>query len=183
MPISLSEIHDKLNNNYYLNEFEFANDCRLVYANCQVYNEEHSPLWLLSVEIVKSFDMLFCDWILNSTPCDHLKPSEPEKKNAEVGTDCKGIGWDKWQAMPVFMSSAYKSLNKPGQPIRIPGPSKPTCVSGKVNKKCMMGWEPANSLPAGWMQAFKSMGAKLNPGVNEVNDEDFLPGVKTNANR
>jgi hypothetical protein len=83
-PICLSEIQKKLSTNFYMNEFEFANEVRLVFANCQVYNQVQTPLWLLAVEMTKSFDILFCDWVLNTTPVDNLKPSESEKKNAEV---------------------------------------------------------------------------------------------------
>lgn len=85
-PICLKEIQDRLSRNYYMNEFEFANECRLVLVNCQIYNGEFSELGVIASELVKSFDILFCDWILNTTPVDNLKPSEPEKKNAEVCT-------------------------------------------------------------------------------------------------
>lgn len=92
----------------------------------------------------------------------------------QVSNDCKGIGWEKWQALPKF-SYASAQANEG----RLPGPSKPT-LSGKVAKNVLLGWEPSHSLPAGWMQAFKSAHVKL--VQNEV-DEDYLPGARTNVNK
>jgi hypothetical protein len=51
-PLCLGTIAERLDEGWYCSEFEFANDMRLVFLNCQLYNEEHSELWALATDLV-----------------------------------------------------------------------------------------------------------------------------------
>ena len=52
-------------------------------------------------DLLRYTDVLFCEWVLNTTPVDNLREArEPDVyPGAEVG-EIKGLGWDRWLTMP-----------------------------------------------------------------------------------
>ena len=64
-PIWLREVHTRLVDGCYDNEFDFAWDVRLVFANCIKYNAPESELYLCAMQLLSEFEFLLCDWVHN----------------------------------------------------------------------------------------------------------------------
>jgi hypothetical protein len=84
-PMWLKEIHRRLVQGSYDNEFDFAWDVRLVFANCMDYNKEDSELYQNASNILIHFEKLFCSWVLNV-------------KDPSINDLAKGV-WDDWTRM------------------------------------------------------------------------------------
>lgn len=64
-PMWLREVHKRLLEGEYDNEFDFAWDVRLVFANCKAFNSPSSTLYVEAEEISALFESLFCSWVIN----------------------------------------------------------------------------------------------------------------------
>ena len=64
-PMWMSEIHRKFKRGLYDSEFDFSHDVRLVFTNCMEFNQEGSPLYNSAKKLLKFFDHLFANWVLN----------------------------------------------------------------------------------------------------------------------
>jgi len=54
-PMDLQTVSDKFTNNQYLTVQELANDVKLIFSNCKIYNDEGSPMWCLADAFEQSF--------------------------------------------------------------------------------------------------------------------------------
>ena len=61
----LQEIYHRLASGTYDNEFDFAWDMRLVFANCMLYNAPESELHKAAMKLEEKFEILLCDWVYN----------------------------------------------------------------------------------------------------------------------
>jgi Bromodomain len=64
-PMWLREVHNRLVDGAYDNEFDFAWDVRLVFANCLEYNAPTSDLHKAAQDLLSEFECLLCDWVHN----------------------------------------------------------------------------------------------------------------------
>ena len=90
-PMWLREVHRRLVEGNYDNEFDFAWDVRLVFANAMEYNMDNSELHINAWSLLMRFETLFSNWVLNvRDPHIHDLASGP---------------WDDWMQLKYFDSS------------------------------------------------------------------------------
>jgi hypothetical protein len=84
----LREVHNRLVEGTYDNEFDFAWDVRLIFQNCCEYNERNSELYNAAKECLEYFDYVMCLWIHNI-------------QDKSVDDNAKGA-WDDWKRLRYF---------------------------------------------------------------------------------
>ena len=64
-PMSLQDVLDKLDAGVYKNQHlnKFANDMRLIWNNCKVYNLHKSQIWYCAHALSLQFERLFQAWV------------------------------------------------------------------------------------------------------------------------
>lgn len=90
-PMWLREIHSRLNDGTYDNEFDFAWDVRLLFRNCRQYNVKGSSLYKAADKLSLLFDRLFIHWVYNV-------------QDKSVDDAAKGA-WDDWFHLKYFDSN------------------------------------------------------------------------------
>ena len=93
-PMWLRLVHSRLVEGTYDNEFDFAWDVRLVFANCCEYNAPQSELHIAAQQLTAEFEILLCDWVHNVR---------------DVSVDDLAIGpWDDWTYLKYFDAADFK---------------------------------------------------------------------------
>jgi hypothetical protein len=87
-PMWIREIHQRLTDGIYDNEFDFAWDVRLVFTNCMEYNMKDSELYRDAEELLALFERLFCNWVVNV-------------RDQSIHNLAKG-SWDDWMHLNYF---------------------------------------------------------------------------------
>ena len=87
-PMWLKEVHSRLANGTYDNEFDFAWDVRLVFANCTEYNLPGSELYEAAKGLLADFEHLLCNWVYNV-------------QDVSVDDIARGP-WDNWGYLKYF---------------------------------------------------------------------------------
>lgn len=87
-PMWLREIHSRLTDGTYDNEFDFAWDVRLIFRNCRQYNLKGSNLYKAADRLSFLFDRLFIHWVFNV-------------QDKSVEDAAKG-SWDDWYYLKYF---------------------------------------------------------------------------------
>ena len=87
-PMWLREVYLRLVDGAYDNEFDFAWDVRLVFANCLEYNAPTSDLHRAAQDLLLEFECLLCDWVHNV-------------QDLSVTNLAKGP-WDDWGYLKYF---------------------------------------------------------------------------------
>lgn len=111
--------------------------------------------------MLRSFELLFCDWILN---CTGLSPG-----TAIQTTSPPGMTWDKWAALDPFTSQGGKQLTT----TRLPGP-KEAAVTAKFAKGVSVLWEPTEDVFLGWMSCIKGGKSGNEDDEAEAGERDLL---------
>jgi Bromodomain len=93
-PMWLREVHSRLVDGAYDNEFDFAWDVRLVFSNCCLYNAQDSDLYKAAQQLIAEFECLLCDWVHNIQDCS--------VDNIATGP------WDEWAYLKYFDAADYK---------------------------------------------------------------------------
>ena len=93
-PMWLREVHSRLADGAYDNEFDFAWDMRLIFSNCLSYNAVDSELHIAAQGLLMDFEWLLCDWVHNV-------------QSVTVDDLARGP-WDDWQYLKYFDSSDAK---------------------------------------------------------------------------
>ena len=98
----MREIHNRLADGSYDNEFDFAWDVRLVFANCLGYNSPDSAIFHAAQSLSTDFEHLLCNWVYNVH---------------DVSVDDLATGpWDDWQYLKVtYNTTLYRNI--PSIPI------------------------------------------------------------------
>jgi hypothetical protein len=71
--MDLGTIANRLSNGHYHGagvHHQFAEDVRLVWKNCQIFNEEHSPIWDSAGKLSQKFERLYKKLILEHNYSD-----------------------------------------------------------------------------------------------------------------
>lgn len=84
----LKEVHTRLIDGAYDNEFDFSWDIRLIFSNCMLYNAVDSDLYKAAQRLTNDFDYLLCDWVHNV-------------QGVSVDEGCHGV-WDEWGYLKYF---------------------------------------------------------------------------------
>lgn len=93
-PMWLRLVHSRLVEGTYDNEFDFAWDVRLVFANCCEYNAPQSELYIAAQQLTAEFEILLCDWVHNIR---------------DVSVDDLAVGpWDDWAYLKYFDAADFK---------------------------------------------------------------------------
>lgn len=87
-PMWLREVHARLVEGAYEDEFDFAFDMRLIFRNCMRYNAPGSLLYLSAQRMYELFDTLMCEWVHN-----------PHDRSLD---DLAKGPWDDWQYLRYF---------------------------------------------------------------------------------
>jgi hypothetical protein len=87
-PMWLTEVHSRLMDGIYDNEFDFAWDVRLIFRNCTEYNASGSALFLSAERLSKVFETLFAGWVLNVYDSSVKSPAEGQ--------------WNEWYYLKYF---------------------------------------------------------------------------------
>ena len=87
-PLWLREVHTRLEDGLYDNEYDFAWDIRLIFANCLTYNAPLSHLHTAALQLLSEFEFLLCDWVLNIQDAS--------------ATDRATGPWDNWGYLKYF---------------------------------------------------------------------------------
>ena len=87
-PMWLREVHTRLTNGAYDNEFDFAWDMRLIFTNAMQYNAAGSALFENAAGLLTLFDSLLCDWVYN--------PQDLSLDDFAVGP------WRSWNRLKYF---------------------------------------------------------------------------------
>lgn len=64
-PMWLREVHNRLSDGSYDNEFDFAWDMRLIFRNCKEFNVSNSALYKQADRLSNLFEQLFVAWVIN----------------------------------------------------------------------------------------------------------------------
>jgi hypothetical protein len=75
-----------------VNEFAFAMDVRLCFANAQRYNAQGSGLWSAAQVLSREFERLFAAWVLSVADVGATVHSSQEPKGR----------WDEWEVLRYF---------------------------------------------------------------------------------
>lgn len=87
-PMWLREIHNRLSEGTYDNEFDFAWDMRLIFRNCKEFNVSNSALYKQADRLSNLFEQLFVAWVINV-------------QDASVSDVAKGE-WTDWMDLRYF---------------------------------------------------------------------------------
>jgi hypothetical protein len=87
-PMWLREIHNRLVDGVYDNEYDFAWDMRLIIRNCKTYNLPKSSLYASADRMSLLFESLFLNWVINI-------------QDRSVEDVAKG-DWDDWTYLKYF---------------------------------------------------------------------------------
>lgn len=90
-PMWLREVHTRLLDGTYDNEFDFAWDIRLIFRNCKDYNLKGSTLYKAADRLSLLFDRLFIHWVYNV-----------QDKSADYIAHGQ---WDDWYQLKYFDSA------------------------------------------------------------------------------
>lgn len=87
-PMWFSEVHARLIEGAYANEYEFMFDVELIFENCMSYNKSDSALYLSAKTLQTEFEQLICQWVVNVM-------------DRSVTDVAKGP-WDQWSYLRYF---------------------------------------------------------------------------------